>query len=75
MYNSRVKIAALAISLVALSCNAPSGQEIEGLALTLTALVNTATASPPGATLAPSAPAPGGSTAPLAGCRASSPPT
>jgi uncharacterized protein YraI len=67
MYNSRVKIAALAISLVALSCNAPSGQEIESLALTLTALVNTAAASPPGATLAPAATtAPGATTAPLA---------
>jgi len=45
MHKNRVLIAVLAISLAILSCNVPSGQEVESLALTITALVNTATPS------------------------------
>jgi hypothetical protein len=45
----------LAISLAVLSCNAPSGDQVQGLALTLTALINSATAAGM-ATLPPAVP-------------------
>lgn len=66
MHKNRVPLAVLAIALAALSCSLPSGEEVEGLALTLTALVNSPT--PAGAdTLTPSATtAPGATAAPPA---------
>ncbi|MFH1184825.1 MAG: hypothetical protein V1755_07280 [Chloroflexota bacterium] len=66
MHRNRVLLSALAISLAVLSCTSPTGEEVEGLALTITALVGSATpaggetltpslTAPPGATAAPSA--------------------
>lgn len=61
MKTHRVLVAVLAISLAALSCNSPSGQEVQGLALTLTAISFTPTTAG-GATQAPPATVPAGAT-------------
>ena len=52
MHPNRVLMAVLAISIAILSCNAPSAEQVQSLALTLTAVVSSLT---PGVGLTPSA--------------------
>ena len=73
MHKNRILMGVLAISLAVLSCTAPTGQEVQGIALTLTALVGSLTPGGPTAT-APGTALPGSTpTATTAAATACSP--